>query len=180
MTSRTIARKRAASASASKTATRHRRARTRADESRNAMAGQYLPTGVLPEEAFRAIGRLRREARDEIDRLLAFLDTTQPDADLEPSLGSSAAHEWYSQAGWATGTADDREDEHDGKEPDHGEAEPDNEGEPTLGSLESVINQDIAWHEPPVDAFLADEPEADPLDMPRRGRRASRGGHAHG
>jgi hypothetical protein len=26
------------------------------------------------EEAFRAIGRLRKEARDEIERLLGFLD----------------------------------------------------------------------------------------------------------
>lgn len=33
-------------------------------------------TPVTPEEAFQAIGRLRREARDEIDRLIRFLDKT--------------------------------------------------------------------------------------------------------
>src|ERR1700753_2903041 len=36
----------------------------------------YLPTEVQPEEAFQAIGRLRKEARDEIDRLIRFLDKT--------------------------------------------------------------------------------------------------------
>jgi hypothetical protein len=31
-------------------------------------------TTAKPEEAFRAIARLRKEARDEIERLLGFLD----------------------------------------------------------------------------------------------------------
>jgi len=39
-------------------------------------ASLYLPTPVTPEEAFQAIGRLRKEARDEIDRLIRLLDTT--------------------------------------------------------------------------------------------------------
>ena len=34
----------------------------------------YLPTDVTPEKLFQAIGRLRKEARDEIDRLIRFLD----------------------------------------------------------------------------------------------------------
>jgi hypothetical protein len=34
----------------------------------------YLPTDVSPEEVFQAIGRLRKDARDEIDRLIRFLD----------------------------------------------------------------------------------------------------------
>ena len=55
----------------------------------------FLKTPVTPEEIFQAIGRLRKEARDEIERLLRFLDETdnhmerQPegdDADDEPSL----------------------------------------------------------------------------------------------
>jgi hypothetical protein len=29
----------------------------------------YLPTGTTPEQIFQAIGTLRKEARDEIDRL---------------------------------------------------------------------------------------------------------------
>jgi hypothetical protein len=36
----------------------------------------YIPTDVTPEEIFQAIGRLRKEARDEIDRLIGFLDKT--------------------------------------------------------------------------------------------------------
>ena len=36
----------------------------------------YLPTDISPEEVFQAIGRLRKEARDEIDRLIGFLDKT--------------------------------------------------------------------------------------------------------
>jgi hypothetical protein len=31
-------------------------------------ASLYLPTDVTPEKLFQAIGRLRKEARDEIDR----------------------------------------------------------------------------------------------------------------
>ena len=34
----------------------------------------YFKTDVSPEDMFVAIGRLRREARDEVDRLLQFLD----------------------------------------------------------------------------------------------------------
>jgi hypothetical protein len=62
----------------------------------------YLPTDTTPEELFQAIGRLRKEARDEIDRLIRFLDKTDDyvsreledqvddgpcdDNELEPSL----------------------------------------------------------------------------------------------
>jgi hypothetical protein len=54
----------------------------------------YYPTPVTPEQAFQAIGRLRKDARDEIDRLIQFLDKTddyvsrelEPDGDDEPSL----------------------------------------------------------------------------------------------
>jgi hypothetical protein len=91
----------------------------------------YVPTDVTPEKLFQAIGRLRKEARDEIDRLLNFLDETdghmerEPDDD-EPSLG------WperitAGQFGSPGGT-DDRE----------GEPEHDEDGdpaEPSLGSL---------------------------------------------
>lgn len=66
-----------------------------------AQHAQFLRTDVSPEEIFQAIGRLRKEARDEIDRLLRFLDKTddfvsrevedddsdlEETADLEPSL----------------------------------------------------------------------------------------------
>jgi hypothetical protein len=36
----------------------------------------YFPTDVTPEQLFRAIGKLRKDARDEIDRLIRFLDET--------------------------------------------------------------------------------------------------------
>ena len=68
----------------------------------------HYKTPVTPEEAFQAIGRLRKEARDEIDRLIRFLDKTDDyvsreledaaddnpidDDELEPSLcGVTAA-----------------------------------------------------------------------------------------
>jgi predicted ATPase len=44
-----------------------------ADNQEKAMS---LKTPVTPEEAFQAIGRLRNKARDEIDRLIRFLDDT--------------------------------------------------------------------------------------------------------
>ena len=63
----------------------------------------YLPTHVSPEQIFVSIGQLRKEAREEIDRLVRFLDKTddyvsrelevedgndEPGGDDEPSLGS--------------------------------------------------------------------------------------------
>ena len=69
-----------------------------------------MPTDVSPDEVFQAIGRLRKEARDEIDRLIRFFDGRDnrmaiedcaidddpcntdelevADGDDEPSLGS--------------------------------------------------------------------------------------------
>src|ERR1700727_658740 len=44
----------------------------------------YLPVDVTPEQLFQAIGRLRKEARDEIDRLVRFLDETEKHIELEP------------------------------------------------------------------------------------------------
>ncbi len=43
----------------------------------------YFPTPVTSEEAFQAIGQLRKEARDEIDRLIQFLDTTDNHMELD-------------------------------------------------------------------------------------------------
>lgn len=62
----------------------------------------YRRTDVTPEEFFQALGRLRRAARDEIERLIEWLDSTidcdedmavddEPcdgEGDDEPSLGS--------------------------------------------------------------------------------------------
>ena len=46
----------------------------------------YFRTDVTPEEIFQAIGRLRKEARDEIDRLIRFLDKTDDYVELEDSI----------------------------------------------------------------------------------------------
>lgn len=90
----------------------------------------YYKTPVTPEQAFQAIGRLRKEARDEIDRLIRFLDKTDVYAsgeledsiddhphdeetddngeDNEPSLGS-VGDVHFDQGRWALGSACDLE-----------------------------------------------------------------------
>jgi hypothetical protein len=79
-----------------------------------------------PQGIFRAIGRLRKEARDEIDPLIRFLDETDnhmerepedegDDAEDEPSLASLDRPSDQTQ--WAKGSCDDTEHEHDGREP---------------------------------------------------------------
>lgn len=90
----------------------------------------YFKTDVSPEVVFQAIGQLRKDARDEIDRLIRFLDmsddyvsreledggddgpiddneldgddTPSGVADDEPSLGSGAVGEWSTQARWSS------------------------------------------------------------------------------
>jgi hypothetical protein len=63
----------------------------------------YFPIDVAPETVFREIGKLRKEAEIEIERLIDLLDRTEsfnrvagtccyyderePDVDKEPSLG---------------------------------------------------------------------------------------------
>ena len=37
----------------------------------------FYPTDTTPDQLFVAIGQLRKEARDEIERLLQFLDATE-------------------------------------------------------------------------------------------------------
>jgi hypothetical protein len=106
----------------------------------------YRPTDVSPEALFRAIGQLRKEARDEIDRLIQFLDKTDDyvsreledsgddgpiddneleadgdgqNADDEPWLGSTNVYTHTDQTVWARGGTHDLEDEHDGAEPEN-------------------------------------------------------------
>lgn len=85
----------------------------------------YFKTDVSPEQIFQAIGRLRKEARDEIDRLIRFLDDSddhmerEPDDD-EPSLGTQEAFPGQGRGGGG----DDRE--------------------PDLGTFDRMINQEEA------------------------------------
>lgn len=69
-------------------------------------------------EARKAVGALRKAARAEIERLVAFLDRTEGECDLEdggdaePSLGWTSMEAGYGR--YANG--DDLEEEHDGRE----------------------------------------------------------------
>lgn len=71
----------------------------------------YVKTDISPEQIFQAIGRLRKEARDEVNRLLEFLDRTdvsrelEEDGDAEPSLGCQEAFPGQGRGGGG----DDRE-----------------------------------------------------------------------
>src|SRR5215218_1732211 len=96
----------------------------------------YIATDISPEQIFQAIGRLRKDARDEIDRLIRFLDASddyvsreledeidagpcdtdeleisegddEPDGDREPSLGSLDGKD--DQTAWAAGKGGDAE-----------------------------------------------------------------------
>jgi hypothetical protein len=79
------------------------KARSRKRPAPSPKTGLYFPTDVAPETVFREIGRLRKEAEIEIERLIDLLDRTErldrvaetcgyyddrePDVDSEPSLG---------------------------------------------------------------------------------------------
>lgn len=104
----------------------------------------YVRTPVSPETAFVAIGRLRKEARDEIDRLIRFLDKTDDyvsreledggddapcdDDELEMSFCGVTA----GAAKRPTGFGDD--DELEGDDVHGGDAE----AEPSLGSITNI------------------------------------------
>jgi hypothetical protein len=99
----------------------------------------YLPTDTTPEQLFRAIGKLRKDARDEIDRLIRFLDETdnhmerEPDGDededsgdTEPSLGSfdrmaDQSKAWRQQAGELCFSIDAEQDDADHEDSDPAE-----------------------------------------------------------
>ena len=101
----------------------------------------YVKTVISPEQVFQAIGRLRKEARDEIDRLIRFLDDTEnhmaidcePEEDgegedAEPSLGSfdrmiDQSKSWGAQFIWSFSDAiDGEQDDCDSEDADPDEA----------------------------------------------------------
>jgi hypothetical protein len=98
------------------------------DDSGKPQDSLYLKTPVTPEEAFQAIGRLRKEAGDEIDRLIRFLDKTDDyvSRELEDQVDD--------------GPIDDNE--LDG--PENGEDEQSDPPEASLGSLDGRDDQ-TAW-----------------------------------
>jgi len=103
-----------------------------------------ISADASPQDIFRAIGRLRKEARDEIDRLIRFLDETDnhmelepedeaDDADDEPSLGSfdrmtDQSKAWQQRSLWAFPVVDAEQETAD--------------DEPALGSLDQHDNQE--------------------------------------
>lgn len=130
--------------------------------------GLYRLTTTTPEELFQALGTLRKEAMDEVERLLAFLDETDGDCDLEeeieanvdsggwlddmeddvtdePSLGwtDQEAARGRTYAG-CRGIYSDLEDEHDGCEVEEDEGiddkphDPDFDREPSLASTANL------------------------------------------
>ena len=86
------------------------------------MSRLYHKTPVTPEEAFRAIGRLRKKARDEIDRLIRFLDETDNHMEREP---------------------EDEDDDSELEQDDPGED--DGLKEPSLGSVTPASTDQTRW-----------------------------------
>jgi hypothetical protein len=141
----------------------------------------------------------RPEAREllatAIECLIALLDLQEPDPELEPngdeefdtvdnepSLGATLATNQAEAWGRQSGTKDDREDEHDGREPDE-------DGEATLGwpnpapHIAGGTGQSCLWAQPwdgddePVLGWSDMEArygKYDYLARPRLGRRARR------
>jgi hypothetical protein len=138
--------------------------------------GIYVPTDVTPEELFQAIGRLRKDARDEIDRLIQFLDKTDGyvsleledavddgpiddneleagDGDDEPSLGSHVLPSGavsYSMPVGRGGELDCEGDEHDGREPESGDDEPslaNTPNEDAFGTMQSCTDYEMTGPE---------------------------------
>jgi hypothetical protein len=129
----------------------------------------YLPTDISPEEVFQAIGRLRKEARDEIDRLIRFLDESdnhmaiedcavdddpcddneldgsdvdgegEDDEESEPDEPSLGSGGGVSQTYWAAQGTGARADVD--LEDEHDGAEPPEDDEPSLGSFDRMMDQ---------------------------------------
>ncbi|RTL86892.1 MAG: hypothetical protein EKK29_08050 [Hyphomicrobiales bacterium] len=86
-------------------------------------------TGVINQEKAWGGSRRVEYGLTNSDGDLEFDGETAESADDEPSLGSvGQLSERHDQGLWALGASDDREDEHDGREPDV-------DGEPSLGSI---------------------------------------------
>ena len=112
---------------------------------RKGKAGVYVPTDITPEELFQAIGRLRKDARDEIDRLIQFLDKTDDYVSRE-----------------LEDAAEDYENELDG--PENGEDEESDPPEPSLGSLSSSGGDQTHWGKFGRDDFEDEHDGAEPDD----------------
>lgn len=134
----------------------------------------YFKADITPENLFQALGRLRKEAFDEIERLLCFLDECDGDENLEPYLGNG-------QNG-----GDDREAEPESDEPALGWTETEarwgrypkineqHEGEPSLGSPQKSYHDQTKWTE-----GNHDDREGDGCADDREGDEEEHGGDEH-
>jgi hypothetical protein len=123
------------------------------EDSGKPVEGLYYPTPVTPEEAFQAIGRLRKDARDEIDRLIRFLDQTDSHMEREPD-GDDEGDASYPEGGprpLATPGEDDEDNTDD---------------EPSLGSSGHGDGGSISYQVHPIsDGFqMVYDCEADEHD----------------
>jgi hypothetical protein len=103
----------------------------------------------------------RQRIEDAIERLVEILDAFDaPDDEKEPSLGSigsTSTAEWVPQTRWSQADdGADLEDEHDG-------AEPNEDGEPSLGSLDAMPDQRQSYRQGLANGFNLDA-ELDPTE----------------
>lgn len=136
---------------------------TTTDRSAQPAGDLYIPTDISPEQFFQALGRLRKEAMDEIDRLLTFLDALADcdedsaadddpcdgDPDAEPPLG------WTDmESRWGKAVTTEGEDE------------------PVLGSV--VATDQTKWA-----SGTQDDREGDGCADDREGDEIEHGGDEH-
>ena len=95
-------------------------------ESRKPAEGLFRRTDISPEQFFQTLGRVRSDVRDEIERLIEWLDSTidvdedaavddggcDEDTDAEPSLGSFDRMSNQIRA-WSRRTLDENDAEED-------------------------------------------------------------------
>lgn len=86
---------------------------------------------VLDEDRARTLAKLRREAKNLIDRLITFLDATEVDSDFEPNLGYCVPCEL------------------DDAEGDYSDLEPDTDREPWLSITEDINHLAACSYAPP-------------------------------
>ena len=134
----------------------------------------YYPTPVTPEEAFQAIGRLRKDARDEIHRLICFLDDTDNHMEREEAVddvGCDDVGEAEPSLGWT------EQEARWGRYAESAMADIDNEldtvdDEPSLGALPST--DQTTWEK-----NGGDDREGDGCPDDREGDEEQHGGDEH-
>ncbi|SRR6266404_1494220 len=93
------------------------------------------------QKTLKRLRKLRQKAADEIDRLLAFLDASDLDPDLEPWLGWNAAGaRSYGNDQGIDDLEEEPEHKEDGADDEHG-----GDNEPSLGSVGDMHMDQTRW-----------------------------------